>query len=328
MNSTETRCSVIAGNSCLGPACSSSREQAPARIGTGRRPPSPKVKPSGGLPVKTSSSQGGQHVLREGVRYGQHIPVEVHTAFGAAGGAGGEGDQRDVVGGRVDRRERLVRGARDAQQQVVGRVPAVRRDPQPRDLRLRQVVDRPYVAQRVGDVGDGAHGGQLVRALLGEHRDGDPARLQDRQPARGEPGCGGPAQQHPVAGHDAQFGGQDVGDPVHPGEEVPVRPRIAGRRAEGRALRWLAAEEFGGAVQPFGVVQLGQVEGEFGPLLRGREVVAGEGVDVGRGRRLQGVAVHGGSPLSWWARSAQLVALGAQVSVLSARVSHKERIVW
>lgn len=269
-------------------------------------------------------------MLREGVRYGQHIPVEVHTALGTAGGAGGEGDQRDVVGGRVDRRERLVRGARDAQQQVVGRVPAVRRDPQPRDLRLRQVVDRPYVAQRVGDVGDGAHGGQLVRALLGEHRDGDPARLQDRQPARGEPGCGGPAQQHPVAGHDAQFGGQDVGDPVHPGEEVPVRPHVAGRRAEGWALRWLAAEEFGGAVQPFGVVQLGQVEGEFGPLLGGgrwSRAKVSTWAEVVGSRVSPSMEVR---PLSWWARSAQLVALGvlgAQLSVLSARVSHKERIV-
>lgn len=58
VNSTDTRCSATAGNSCLGPACSSSRALAPARIGKTTRPPSPKVKPSGGLPAKRSSERG------------------------------------------------------------------------------------------------------------------------------------------------------------------------------------------------------------------------------------------------------------------------------
>ncbi len=58
VNSTDTRCSAMAGNSCLGPACSSSRALAPARIGKTTSPPRPKVKPSGGLPAKRSSGRG------------------------------------------------------------------------------------------------------------------------------------------------------------------------------------------------------------------------------------------------------------------------------
>jgi hypothetical protein len=170
-----------------------------------------------------------QDVLREGVRYRQDVAVEVHTALGAAGGAGRERDEGDVVGGGGHGGVRLVGGsgvrpATYSVQEVVGGVAAVRRDPQPGDLRLREVVHGPDVAQRVPGLRDLAHGGQLVGALLGEHGDGDRARLQDGQPARGQPGRGGPAQQDTVAGHHAELGGQDVRDPVHSGAQIAVRP--------------------------------------------------------------------------------------------------------
>ena len=61
------------------------------RSGNSSSPPSPKVKASGGLPMKTSSA-GLQHVRREAVADRQHVAVEVHRALGLAGGAGGEGD--------------------------------------------------------------------------------------------------------------------------------------------------------------------------------------------------------------------------------------------
>lgn len=65
VNSTETRCSAIAGNSCLGPACSSSSALAPARIGKITRPPSPKVKPSGDCRMKTSPTCGRSTCLEK-----------------------------------------------------------------------------------------------------------------------------------------------------------------------------------------------------------------------------------------------------------------------
>lgn len=261
---------------------------------------------------------GLQHMLREGVRYRQHIAVEMHAALGPSGGSRGERDQRHVVGGGVHRVEGLVGSAGDAQQQIVGRVTAVRRHPQPGDLRLDQVVDRADVAQGMGHPGDPAHGAEFVRPLLGEHRDGDRARLQHRQPAGGQPRGGRAAQQHPVARDDAQFTGEHMGDAVDPGAQLSVRPRGAGRGAERRALGAGVREEFDGAVQPVGVAQPGKLEAELGPLFGGREMVAREGVDVGRECRPRGARgidgihrvhrVHGGfAPLpgwaSWWART-------------------------
>ncbi len=240
---------------------------------------------------------GPQDVPGEGVGDGEDVPVEVHAALGPAGGAGGEGDQGHVVGRGRDGLERGP-GCR-AVEEVVRRVPAVGRDPQVRDLGLGEVVDGADVAQRVPHPGDLAHGAQLVRTLLGEHGDRDGARLQHGQPAGREPRCGGAAQQHPVAGDDAEFAGEQVRDAVHPGAQVAVRPRLAGGGEERRAVVGRAAEQFGGAVEPFGVAQLRQVETELGPLGRRWQLVAGEGVDVGRAPWIHTVRPLGvvGSPL-------------------------------
>lgn len=229
-------------------------------------------------------------MFREGVGYREQIPVEVHTALGPSGGPGGEGDERDVVAGGVDGRVRRVGGR--AAQQVVGGVAAVRRDAQVGYLGLGEVVHGADVAQRVPHLGDLAHGPQLVRALLGQHGDGDRARLQHRQPAGGQPRCGRAAQQHPVAGNDAEVIGEHMGEPVHPGPQCAVRPCVAGRGVEHRPVVVGAVEQFGRGVEPFGVVQPRQVETELGPLVGRWQVLAGEGVDVG-GSVQTG---HGGSP--------------------------------
>ncbi|CAM5596277.1 hypothetical protein SALBM311S_01543 [Streptomyces alboniger] len=237
--------------------------------------------------MKTSSGCGAEHMAREGVRDRQHIPVEVHTALRATRGAGGEGDQRDVVGRGPHGGVRLF--GRPAAQQVVGGVTAVRRDPELRDLGLGEVVEGTDVAQGVPHLGDLAHRAQLVRALLGQHGDGDRAGLQYRQPAGGQPGGGGAAQQDTVAGDDPEVAGEGVREAVDAGAEVAVRPGPAGGRVEHRSVRGRPGEKVGGTVQTSGVVQLRQVEAELRPLVGGREMVAREGVDVGRG-------VHGGSP--------------------------------
>ncbi len=204
--------------------------------------------------------------------------MEVRAALRLPGRAGGEGDQGDVVGGGRHRVERPV--GRGTVQQVVTGAAAEGGDAQVRDLGLHEVVEGAHVAQGVPDLGERADGGQLVRPLLGQHGDGDRARLQHGQPAGGQPGSGGPAQQHPVAGHHAEVRGEQMGQPVHPGAQLAVRPDPAVGRAERGPVARPAVQQFGGAVQPLGVAQLRQVEAELGPLVRRREMVAGEGVDV------------------------------------------------
>ncbi|GAA0635675.1 hypothetical protein GCM10009535_09690 [Streptomyces thermocarboxydovorans] len=78
---------------------------------------------------------------------------------------------------------------------------------------------------------------------------------------------------------------------VDVGAQLVVGPAPAVGGAEHRPVAGLPGEQFGGAVEPFGVLQLRQVEAELGPLFRWREVVAGEGVDV-RG----GSWIHDDSP--------------------------------
>ena len=73
--------------------------------GTAASAPSPNVNAIGGVPENTSVERGSEHVARERVAARQQVAVEVHAALRRAGRARGEGDDRDVVGGGVDRLE-------------------------------------------------------------------------------------------------------------------------------------------------------------------------------------------------------------------------------
>ena len=94
------------------------------------------------------------------------------------------------------------------------------------------------------------------------------------------------AQQHAVARHQPHFVDQHMGDAV--GLAAAVRhSSSAGRRASSSAdpvaaaLVDMAIEQFAGAIEPLGKLQLGQFEQEFGLLLGRRQVVAREAVDMG-----------------------------------------------
>src|ERR1044072_6921089 len=184
-----------------GPARPVSSADAPARSGKTTRPPRPKVKPSGGLPANTSSGVG-RSTWAENVSamastsrwkcmqpLGRPAVPEVKAVRGASGAAGAGG-----AGGEP--------------QQVVGRVTAVGEGAQPRYLGLDQVVGAPRVAQRVPDPGDVADRGEFAGPLGGQDGHRARARLHDGEPAGGQPGGGGAAQQHPVAGDDAERGGE------------------------------------------------------------------------------------------------------------------------
>jgi hypothetical protein len=116
------------------------------------------------------------------------------------------------------------------------------------------------------------------------------SRLDHRQPAGRHHCVVGAAQQHAVTGHQAKVLDQHVGDLVDPGLQLRVggEHRLAVHRhpdyrAVAVTLRNSAVEQFGGGVQARRILQLGQVEAQFGPEFGRRQAVAGEGVDVGGG---------------------------------------------
>ena len=116
--------------------------------------------------------------------------------------------------------------------------------------------------------------------------DDDAAGLEHGEPAADQPGVVRPAQQHPVARHEAEVGDEHVRDPVGAGEQVAVGPVGAVGGEEARPVAAVlgdhVVEQLDRAVEPLGVLQLRQVEGEHRPLLLGWQVVAAERVDVGR----------------------------------------------
>ena len=102
-------------------------------------------------------------------------------------------------------------------------------------------------------------------------------------------GLFGPAQQHPVAGHQAEVLDQHPGGLVGVTEQVAVGPRLGGR-AQAGAVRAEpgdgGVQQRLGAVEPVGITQPAEVEAQVRPLFGGREVVPAEGIDVGGGRQL------------------------------------------
>lgn len=265
-----------------------------------------------------------QHAGGEGVGDGEQVPVEVHTALGASGGPRSERDEGDLVGGRVDRPVGAGAGVRGRQPgEVAGAAAAEQGGPQAvhvrvgqaRPLRqarrLRQVLRRPRVAQRVAHLGQRADGGQFARPRLRQYGHRHRARLHDGEPARRQPGRGGPAQQHPVPGHHPQVLGEHMGDAVHRLPQLAVAPHApvgGAQRGTVRApLLHRAVQQLVPAVQPVGVAQPWIVQEELRPLLRRWQMVAREGVGVrtgdaygrvggGCGRVRRGIRLHQGSP--------------------------------
>jgi hypothetical protein len=107
----------------------------------------------------------------------------------------------------------------------------------------------------------------LARSIgIGGH--GDAAGLHHREPAGHQHRLVGRAQQHPVAGHQAAVLHQHVGDPVGLALQLGIGPARAAGRADAGAVAAAflhrAVEQLGGAVEPLGKAQLGQVEQELG----------------------------------------------------------------
>lgn len=75
-----------------------------------------------------------------------------------------------------------------------------------------------------------------------------------------------------------------MGDPVHPVPQLPIAPDSAVGRTEGGAPGAEAVDrtvqQFGRAVEAGRILQFGKVEEQFRPLVRGWQVLPGEGVEV------------------------------------------------
>jgi hypothetical protein len=226
-----------------------------------------------------------QHVTRERLADRQHVTVEVHRRLGAAGGARGEREHADVV----------VRGLDDVEGGVLGQHPlgpgvvAVGDGGDPQRL---DRLEEPVVDERRVQVGDLVDGLQLPRPQQRHRGDHDGPGLQHSEPGGREPLAVRAAQEHAVPGHDPEILDEDACDPVRRRHQLAVRPGREPGLVEARPVRPVArrdvVEQGGGAVETLGVLELGQVEDQLGPLLCRREVVTTERVDVGRREQLHG----------------------------------------
>ena len=234
--------------------------------------------------MNTSSCARLDDVLGEGIGGGQHVPVEVHGHLRLAGGARGRREHGHVVGGGIDRGERAVLGRATGGQarRVIGLLVTVMQGGQRRRAG-GQVLGEAVVAQGQARLGQTDDGGDLPGPQQGHRGDRHPAGLDHGEPGHGEPGAVRAAEQDPVARAQAEILGQHLGQLVGAADDLAVGPG-SGRRKQAGAVGAVPGrglvEEFGGAVEPLGIVKFRQVEAEFGPL------VLQEG--GGHGRRCRG----------------------------------------
>ena len=114
---------------------------------------------------------------------------------------------------------------------------------------------------------------------------GNAAGFQHREPAGGHLRVVGSAQQHTIAGDDAEILHQYPRNPVGLRQQVGIGPAQAAGREDGHPLAPSVGDgtvqQCGGCIDPVRILQLGQVVDEFRPLLARRQMVARKRVNVG-----------------------------------------------
>ena len=269
--------------SSSGVAFSISSVDAPTRSGKTTRPPSPKVKASGGVPVKTSSAVG-RSTWRENVSamastsrwkcivaFGRPVVPEVKASSATSSAAVSTSSN---VSGLTRQRvgEAAVAAVGDDAQSDVEppRWSSTNRWSHRRERRSGR--SRGSVASSPA-----RSSGIVVTATA-------PAFSTPNQHATSQ-GLFGPRSSTRLPGTMPRSSTSTCAIWLATAEQVAVRPRARRRRKQARAVGAESldhvVQQLGRAVQPVGVVQLGQVEEELGPLVRRRQVVAAERVDVG-----------------------------------------------
>src|SRR5258708_24075956 len=94
----------------------------------------------------------------------------------------------------------------------------------------------------------------------------------------------GRSQQHPPAGDKAELADQHIGDAIHQLLELAIGVTHVGTENAGRVTAALldpAIEKIDDAVEPRRILQFRPGKDEFRPLIRRRQMIPSEGVDVG-----------------------------------------------
>ena len=220
----------------------------------------------------------------------EQVAVEVHGALGLACRAGGEAQQGYVVAPGPHGVEAYGLVERNAVELGVVVGGAVEVDDLLQVAAVlgagHQLVGDAAVAQGERNLGLVDDLGELAGAQQRHGVDGDRAGLRDRQPRRHHGRVVARPQEHAVAGLHAEILHQRVRQPVRPVGQLLVGAAAAVADQRGvvaEALLDHAVGQLHGGVEVLGILELGPVEQEVGPLLGRREVVAREGVDVGGG---------------------------------------------
>ena len=227
-----------------------------------------------------------QHLHSVAVEDRQHVAVEMQRALRLARAAAGEADQADIVGGRVAGRE--ARRRRRAEPFELP-IPPGNKMAQVRRLRLPQIFGQPRIAERVGNAPLPQHLAEFLRPQQRHAGHNHAARLQHGEIGRDHPGIIGASQQHAVAGDKAEARDEHPRDAIDPIRKLAVGEDL-GRGHDGRmvaaAARDVAVEQFDGAVQAGRIAEFRPVEQQVRPLVRRRQVVAREAIEMRARRQL------------------------------------------
>ena len=214
--------------------------------------------------------------------------MEMHRRFRFTCGAGRECEHAHIVSGGRN----VVEGSRlvhSELREIVLTGAAVKHCRQAGDGSPLEVRDEAMVAEGQVHLGYIRDRAQLARAQQGHRRHCDPARLEDAEPGRDEPGVVGASQQHTVPRQQARFLDQHTGDLVGSRKQVGVGPRfrVCDQAAPGAfAGQNVPVDELGRAVDRCRVMEPWKREQELRPTGSRREVVPGESIDMRRLRDL------------------------------------------
>lgn len=206
--------------------------------------------------------------------------MEVRGGLGLSSGAGGKGNQADIVLRGRDVGEGVgFRGGHLLQLCVPKRDDALQARIRTRRF---QFFEQPLVAEREPDLRLVDDCPEFPSPQQRHRRDGDASGLDHTKPAGEHFVAVRGAEQHAVSGNQPQVFHEDAGDAVRVRLQLGVGP-LPFRHDH----RWAVSVAFGNgvveqrprAVERFRILEAVEVD-EIRPLLLGREVVAGEGVEV------------------------------------------------
>ncbi len=233
---TVAACRSIRSASSSGVAFSTSRVAAPTRIGNTSRPPSPNVKASGGVPMKTSSGTGRTRCLENVSAIARTSRWKCIVALGRpvvpevkASSATSSAEVSIAVNSSAAPVMRAARSSLPGPPYVTIGAPPSRAASRSSTNRTSHSARSTLAISATAVSSTGRSSGMVVTTT--------PPALRTANQHATSHGLLGPRTQHPVAGHDAEVAGQHRGDPVGGALQLAVAPALAGRREQAGAVR-------------------------------------------------------------------------------------------